>query len=226
MLSQGEFVIILPHQMHGVGPSGTIAPFYVTAHFDTTLEPLQSLGNTIQKIDEEGRRLLVRMLEEKTNSEFGSFELARCYLAEFLVRAIRPQTPNAPGRRLTSYFQANSRKQIIQQAMDFMLSNLEKPISLLDIARAVAVSRSHLEHAFKKHTGRSVMSHLQELRIQKAKRLLLESSLNISRIAAECGYSSLHLFSRRFRKLVTMCPTEYARTIRAALLSSSSQKQI
>lgn len=225
-LSQGEFVIILPCQMHGVGPSGTVAPFYVTAHFDTTLEPLRRLGNRILAIDEEGRRLLARMLEEKSSSQFESFGLARCYLAKFLIRTIRLQTSDAPDRRLAPYFQVNAGKQIIQRAMDYMVSNLEKPISLPDIARAVAVSRSHLEHAFKRHTGRSVMFHLQDLRIERAKKLLLESPLNISGIAAQCGYSSLHLFSRRFRKSVSVCPTEYARMVRAALPIQSNKKQI
>jgi AraC-like DNA-binding protein len=224
-ISQDELAIILPHQAHGVGPSGAVAPFYVTAHFDTNLEALRSLGNTVLKVDEEGRRLLGRMLEEKVRGGFGSFELARCYLAEFLISAKRLQSGETFVPRLATYFQINIDDQIVKQATNYMASNLDKPISLQDVAEAVAVSRSHLEHMFKKHGARSVMSSLQELRIQKAKILLLESTLNVSEIAAECGYSSLHLFSRRFKKLVSICPSEYARMIRAALPTLGNRKQ-
>ncbi|MCC6344657.1 MAG: helix-turn-helix transcriptional regulator [Bryobacterales bacterium] len=226
MLEQGEFVIILPRQMHGVAPSGAAAPFYVTVHFDTNIVALRDLGSTILKADEEGRRLLRRMLEEKVNPEIGSYALARFHFAEFLIRAIRHHPRRAPTQSLSSYIQANAQERIVQLAIDYLTANLEKTICLQDLARAVGVSKSHLEHTFKKLTNRSVMSHLQELRIQRAKELLLESCLNVSAIAAECGYSSLPLFSRRFKKLVAISPTEYTRTIRAGLPPSRSPMQM
>ncbi len=166
------------------------------------------------------------MLEEKINTEVGSYALARFHFAEFLIRAIRHQTQRVPAHAPTSYIQANAQERIVQLAMDYLAANLEKTICLQDLARAVGVSKSHLEHTFKKLTNRSVMSHLQELRIQRAKELLLESCLNVSAIAAECGYSSLPLFSRRFKKLVAISPTEYTRTIRAGLPPSRSPMQM
>ena len=105
----------------------------------------------------------------------------------------------------------------MEKAINFMKLNFSRPLALSEIAEASGVSRSHLEHLFKNTTGSSIMTYLQELRIQRAKMLLLESGLNISQIAEQTGYSSIHLFSRRFKTFVSVSPTRYAKMIRLAL---------
>lgn len=222
---QGEFVIIAPNQLHAVTPSVTVAPFYITAHFETNLEDLHGLIDNVIKIDEETRSLLIGLLKEKAKTEFGSYELARCYLAEFLLKAARHRSGQARDKGVTTYYQTNARRQASQEAIDYMESNLSQQLDLQSISRAVGVSASHLEHTFRIVTGQSVISYLQDLRVQQAKRLLLESDLNVTEIAAQCGYSSIHLFSRRFKKLVSVCPSEFARMVRSAVPAENSKRQ-
>ena len=94
-------------------------------------------------------------------------------------------------------------------------------------ARAAGASNSHLEHLFKKKMNVSVMGYLQDLRIQKAKVLLVESAHNVTEIARLCGYSSIHHFSRRFKKVARLSPSQYAKMVHQAPhdYSSDSQKQ-
>ncbi len=218
-VSQGHFVLIAPNQPHAVLPSTTVAPFYITAHFQTNLPQLRRLSNAIIPGTEEGRNLLTKLLREKTSSAYGASILAKSFLAEFLVNSMRAAaTQNA--ERLPTYFRTNAAKLSVEKATDFMKVNFRQPLTLSEIAEASGVSRSHLEHIFKKITGSSIMTYLQELRIQHAKTLLLESGFNISQIAEQAGYSSIHLFSRRFKTFVSVSPTQYAKMVRLGLPSA------
>jgi AraC-like DNA-binding protein/mannose-6-phosphate isomerase-like protein (cupin superfamily) len=225
VVSQGEFILIAPNQSHGVLPSTSVAPFYITAHFQTNLKRLRELTDAVIQGGEEGRRLLVDLLRERASGAYGAETLTRGYLTEFLIKAVRDRESGRRAAERTTYFQANAARRPVAMAMEFLKRNLHRPLTLDDIAKAAGVSNSHLEHLFKSQTGSSVMSHLQEARIQHAKTLLLESGLNISQIAEQSGYSSIHLFSRRFKKAVSVAPSQYAKMVRLALQSDGSNGQ-
>ena len=62
---------------------------------------------------------------------------------------------------------------------------------------------------------RSVIDYFVCLRIETAKEYIRNEKLNFSQIAEELGYSSQHYFSRQFRAVTGMTPTEYASSIKA-----------
>lgn len=66
-----------------------------------------------------------------------------------------------------------------------------------------------LRHAFKRAFGCSPRAMVMRLRIQHAKNLLLESSLNIKEIATRCGYQRQHEFARAFRQQAGLSPSEW-----------------
>ena len=212
---QGEFVLIAPGQSHSVSPSAD-APFYVTAHFQTNLKGLSDLKHTVGCVDSKGRRLLEDVLAEREGRRFGSEELVCSYLLEFLILAVRRHSERPSEHpHLPTHFQQNMTDGTVERTIAFLRANFAKPLTLRGVARELGVSSSHLEHLFKKATGRPVMSYLQDLRLEQAKVLLLESTLNVTQIAARCGYSSVHLFSRRFKQLVSVPPSEYAKMLRS-----------
>jgi transcriptional regulator GlxA family with amidase domain len=104
-----------------------------------------------------------------------------------------------------------------------MREHLNETLNLTRIARGAGVSASHLEHVFKKTGQRPVMSCLMQLRIQRAKQLLLESNLNVSQIAEMMGFSSVHVFSRCFKKAVSFSPSQYAKTVQLAAAGGAPQ---
>ena len=53
------------------------------------------------------------------------------------------------------------------------------------------------------------MAYYQRLRIQESRRLLRQGRMSVSRVAAELGYSSPQAFSRQFKRVTGVCPTEY-----------------
>ena len=62
---------------------------------------------------------------------------------------------------------------------------------------------------FKEKYGISPSEYVAELRISKAKELLLNEDINISEIAQECGFSSLYSFSRAFKENVGISPIKF-----------------
>ena len=64
---------------------------------------------------------------------------------------------------------------------------------------------------------------LAKMKIDAARRMIREGRLNIAQIASQLGFSSVHYFSRRFKALTGMSPSEYARSVK--MLSESRPKQ-
>src|SRR5436189_163530 len=79
---------------------------------------------------------------------------------------------------------------------------LDQPISLPELARACKLSPGHFARAFRKMTGQPPHRWLMEQRIEKAKQLLVDSTLSLAQIALTCGFADQSHFTRVFAQLV------------------------
>jgi len=95
------------------------------------------------------------------------------------------------------------------KALSYLRKFYGKDISVKDIVMVSGVSRRTLEIRFRKLLNTSIYDELYRVRIEAAKRLLTEQSLTITQIASQCGFSSLHYFSRTFKKCEGVSPKEY-----------------
>lgn len=77
------------------------------------------------------------------------------------------------------------------------------------LARDYALSVSSLSHRFKALTGVSVMDYLLSCRIAAAKRYLTDTQLGIGQIVEQCGFSNSSNFSRTFKKLTGLSPSDF-----------------
>ena len=78
-----------------------------------------------------------------------------------------------------------------------------------DMAKVIGISYSYMRKIIYELTGKSLIDYVNMLRIQKAKQLLLESTLNITQIANEVGYYNVQSFNRFFRKYEGISPSSY-----------------
>ncbi len=79
------------------------------------------------------------------------------------------------------------------------------------LAAVAGVSEDHLYTLFRRHLGLSPHRHILELRIAKAKQMLAGTETSIKQIAAACGFQSLEVFYRQFRRLTGTTPAQYRR---------------
>lgn len=87
-------------------------------------------------------------------------------------------------------------------------------ISVVELATACAMSRSHFSRAFKSNTGYSPKEWNQLQRISQAKEMLRQSDLSLIHISAECGFCDQSHFCRTFLKLEGINPKAWRRAVR------------
>ena len=98
---------------------------------------------------------------------------------------------------------------IFTRISDYIRENITTEFSLDDMADALSASKFYLCHVFKEKTGTSVQRHVRELRMAKAKKMLLQSDASISDIAIECGFTDHSYFTKLFRIAEGMTPSEF-----------------
>lgn len=109
----------------------------------------------------------------------------------------------------------------LSEAVTLMEANLEEPLSTDEIAALVGVSRRQLERLFKQHLDNLPSRYYLELRLKRARQLLLDSHHSIVQIGLMCGFSSGSHFSTAFGVLFGITPREE----RQRRLQSSSAGQ-
>lgn len=120
------------------------------------------------------------------------------YLRQFYSEIVQhlartPGETNNYGERMIQYLNEHYREEIVFEEM----------------AKEIGISYSYMRKIAFEMTGMSLIDYLNQLRIEQAKRLLLESKLNIAQIALEVGYMNVQSFNRFFRKFEGMPPSSY-----------------
>jgi len=96
----------------------------------------------------------------------------------------------------------------LTEAVELMEANLEELINLDELAALVGVSRRQLERLFKKYLGCVPRRYYLDLRLKRARQLLLQTASSISEIAIACGFVSASHFSKSYREMFGMSPRE------------------
>lgn len=98
---------------------------------------------------------------------------------------------------------------IVKNALAFIEENYKERLKLADVADNVYVSQWHLSKLLNKYTGQNFSEILNNIRMEQAKKLLVNPSLRIGDIAEEVGFLDMAHFSRVFKKQVGVSANEY-----------------
>ncbi len=94
-----------------------------------------------------------------------------------------------------------------------MHANCQQSLSVSDFARMCDLSEHHFIHLFHEYTGEAPYAYLTRLRLEKAKDLMVSTTLNISEIAAAVGYPNPLYFSRLFRRHMGVPPSQFRKAM-------------
>ncbi len=92
--------------------------------------------------------------------------------------------------------------------IELMEANLAEPLSLLEIADHVGLSRRQIERLFRQEMGRSPARYYLEIRLDRARHLLIQSSMPVVEVAVACGFVSASHFSKCYRELYGRSPQQ------------------
>ncbi|MBN2580907.1 MAG: XylR family transcriptional regulator [Pirellulales bacterium] len=99
----------------------------------------------------------------------------------------------------------------VAAALHFIHQNAHRPISMKDVVKAVAMSRSGLEKAFREHYVRAPMEELRRIRLERVKKMLVETDEKVIVIARSAGFPNPHHLCHIFRKQLGVTPKQYRR---------------
>lgn len=119
-------------------------------------------------------------------------------LQENYLRAQQPRT---------MYVKTEYDKERIVFARNYLLTHMNAPPTLIDLATIAGINEFKLKRGFKEMFNQTVFGYLADVRLEMARRALREKQKTITQIAFELGYSSLQHFSAAFKKKFGVSPT-------------------
>jgi AraC-like DNA-binding protein len=230
-LKQGDLLFHEPDEFHSPRSNGKVSPNVFVVTFECDSEPMSFfLRNKMFHLTDKERFVLAQLIEEgwnsfgpnptgsgriltpRENAPFGSEQLFKVHLETLLIHLIRSghadkESPAAPVPR---------EKQEIGMAdkiITYMNEHIGENLTLDQLCDHFAIGRTQISILFKKRVGCGVMEYLNQLKIDRAKMYIREDVYNLTEISELLGYSSVHYFSRHFKKSTDMTPSEYAKTL-------------
>lgn len=126
-------------------------------------------------------------------------------LAAHLLRSYNAFAPVIPREQ-----PALSRTELARLT-EYIEDNLDRPIGLVELADIVNVGRFHFTRLFKRSTGMTAISFVEQCRIRRAQSLILETTIPLAEIALMTGFSDQSHFTRRFHRHTGCTPAAFAR---------------
>lgn len=97
----------------------------------------------------------------------------------------------------------------IQLAIIYIKNNLQKQLTLEEVARQAQISKYHFSRIFKDVTGYTVFSYINNLRCEHAKILLSGGKISIQEVAVLCGFKNISYFTKTFKTYTSFTPSEF-----------------
>ena len=121
----------------------------------------------------------------------------------------------------------------IEQTIAYMTQHLDQPLPVARLAALTNISPSHFFALFKRHTGCAPIDYFIRLRMRRACELLSTTSLSVKEVAAVLGYDDQFYFSRVFKSVNRVAPSDYRvlvaemeRAERSAVVASSEREEL
>ena len=148
--------------------------------------------------------IMRKILREMQNRESSFQILCQAYMDIIVVQLMRNASVSAVP--IHSRLPANRQCATVKRYIDH---HYKENITLDQLAEKVSITKYYMVHAFKREYGVSPINYIINCRIKEGKRLLAETDLSLSQIAAILGFSSSSYFSQTFRNAEGTSPTEY-----------------
>lgn len=248
ILKKGEVAFHKPNEFHTVDATGTSAPNLVVISFRCTSPAMSFFEGKILKIDELERNILADIIAEaKTvfqgrlddpyqtemirSSKAGADaeQLIRIHLEYFLIHLMRRYNHSSlshlmntsPSQKVTKM---KSDTEVLNRIISYMETRLNSRITIEQICKDNMIGRSQLQKLFQQKTGLGIIEYFSNMKIEAAKEMIRTGHMNFTQISEQLGYTSIHYFSRQFKKITDMTPSEYASSIKAMAEGSFEER--
>ena len=130
-------------------------------------------------------------------------EITAAVAEQFIQERVR--SADDPQRAPLRYFKGKQSMKLVS-VVELMEANIKEPISQFELASSVNLSRRQLQRLFQKYLACSPSRYYLQLRLQRARELLLQTDLSLVEIAAQTGFVSSSHFSKSYKELYDCSP--------------------
>lgn len=240
ILKKGDIAFHQPNEFHNVQAVSGIAPNLVVISFQCTDDAMRFFKKKILQIDETERNLLADIIIEarrcfdcrlddpylqnmpmKEPDLFGAEQMIHLLLTQFIIHLIRrysaPLMLHKRLPRLESIKATKSRSntEVFNRIVGYLEKKLNTRVTIEQICHDNLIGRSQLQKIFKEQCNMGIIEYFSLMKINAAKELMRTNQMNFTQISEHLGYTSIHYFSRQFKKVTGMTPSEYASSIKA-----------
>ena len=216
LLREGQLFIIPPYCEHEFHSDKTEPLETIEVKFNLSVEsPLSDIANIGRDSNvniPEIKSLLEDAIHEASSKDYLYLEKIKTDIYIVLLRIIRQYLDTKPksGTFSPDFIPDCNYKGVdFKKVIHYMESNLNKNITLNDLAKIGGFSPSYFCKVFRDKFSVTPKHFINSLRLKKAKELLMFTEMNISQIAVLVGFQSIHYFSRYFKEKENMSPLEY-----------------
>jgi AraC-like DNA-binding protein len=132
--------------------------------------------------------------------------LAPMYLKEMVYRVLQREQY----ARLLDLAAAEAASNPVSAVLQYVQGHLTEPLTVADLAEQVSLSPSAFAHLFRDVTGRSPYQFVKEMRLDRARELLIDGQFAVARVSKEVGYGSVSHFISEFRARFGVTPRAYS----------------
>ena len=234
-LKKGNILFHKPNEFHNVLTNGKVSPSLVVIGFVCHSPAIKSFEDQLMSVQDTEKELLAQIIVEARNTfsgrlddpyqeelifnseplTFGSAQLISHYLEQLIIHLYRRYfSYSLPVRSSRFLAEASSGNDTYNRIVRYMEEHLGERMTIDRICRDNLVGRSQLQKLFRDTKGCGVIEFFSMMKIDTAKQMIRDNQLNYTQIADRLRYSSIHYFSRQFKQITTMTPSEYATSIR------------
>ncbi len=218
-LNRGDMIFIPPFSYHSMYEgsedlvvigvdftesffSGTEADRTIMQYCVTPIRLKQSEKLSVLLANDDIEDLILEMFQEYTEKKTFHNIIIKSDLTKLIVLIERMLNENQE----MAYSKMD---RMMTDVLKYIHSNFNEKISVKDLCNEIHMSETFLTNSFKAITGKTVVEYVNDLKINKAKQLLVETDMRVTDISYELGFSDGAYFNRVFKKKVKLTPNAY-----------------
>lgn len=230
-LKRGDCIFHKPMEFHAIQSIGNSALNLVVLSFESSSEAMHYFEEKTFHLTEENKTLLSKVIQEARlafsnpihiptveqvnraeNAPFGSEQLIKIYLEQFLINLVRESNPIEI--KSQAIYVRNTNESVLEKILQYLELHICERLSIKTICNDNLIGRSCLQNLFHREMHCGVIEYFNRMKIDLAKQIIRDNTKNFSEISDFLSYNSLPYFSRQFKKITGMSPSEYATSIK------------
>lgn len=214
MVKKGMLLYIRPDDPYAIELDANVPSAFLTVHFSyanvTFIDGKWSIKEETPALPLDSAHELtdVYPIEEQFQ------KLADCWIAklpgyEFVAKTILQQLIISITQNMNKQPRNFAISLKVEKIIQYMHQNIDRKISVPELSENVHMTPAYMSRAFKEATGYTIIEYFNKLKIEKSKELLIEGNKKIKEIARQLGFVDEFYFSKIFKKIEGVSPSEY-----------------